>query len=83
MRGATVKFAYLRFQRWDTRFWKQGVKELENLCRPKIGMAKLQNGYQGRRVFRRKCPEILVLVVLSVIQSPKIDYYINQILLFP
>ena len=41
MRAATVKFVYLRFQRWDTRFWKQGVKELVNLGRPKIGMAKL------------------------------------------
>ena len=48
-----------------------------NLGWLKIGMAKLQNGYQRRRVFGRKCPEILVLVVLSVIQSPKIDYYIN------
>jgi hypothetical protein len=77
MRDATVKFVYLRCQRWDTQFWKQGVKELVNLGRPKIGMAKLQNGYQGRRFFGRECPEILVLVVLSVIQSPKIDYYIN------
>lgn len=77
MRAATFKFIYLRFQRWDTRFWKQGVKELVNLGRPKIGMAKLQNGYQRRRVFGRKCPGILVLVVLSVIQSPKIDFFIN------
>ena len=77
MRAATFKFIYLRFQRWDTRFWKQGVKEFVNLGRLKIGMAKLQNGYQGQRVFGRKCPENLVLVVLSVIQSPKIDYYIN------
>jgi hypothetical protein len=60
-------FVYLQYQRWDTRFRKQGVKELVNFGRPKIG--KMQNG-NGRRGFERKCTGIPGLGMLSGIQSP-------------
>ena len=50
-----------------TRFRKQGVKELVNFGRPKIG--KMQNG-NGRRGFERECTGIPGLGMLSGIQSP-------------